>query len=218
MEKSRPKIILSAAVSIDGKIATKNGESKLSSKQDLIRLHKLRSKVDAIVIGKNTAIIDNPLLTVRFVKGKNPTRIVLDSNGKIPENSKILKTSHQVPTIIAVSKNIPRNNLAKLERFPIKIIFAGTKTVQLKNLLRQLSKQKIQSIMVEGGGTVNWQFIKEGLFDEILLTITPYLIGGNESINLIEGLGFQNISKSPKLRLKSVHRLKNDIVLNYVKM
>lgn len=218
MEKSRPKIILSAAVSIDGKIATKNGESKLSSKQDLIRLHKLRSKVDAIVIGKNTAIRDNPLLTVRFVKGKNPTRIVLDSNGMLPENSKILKTSHHVPTIIAVSKNIPRKNLAKLERFPIKIISAGTKTIRLKNLLKQLSKQKIQSILVEGGGTVNWQFIKEGLFDEILLTITPCLIGGNKSINLIEGLGFQNISKSPKLRLKSVHRLKNDIVLNYVKM
>ena len=204
MVKSRPKIILS--------------ESKLSSKQDLIRLHKLRSKVDAIIVGKNTAIRDNPLLTVRFVKGKNPTRIVLDSNGMLPENSKILKTSHQVPTIIAVSKNIPRKNLAKLEKFPIKIIFVGTKTIQLKNLLRQLSKQKIQSILVEGGGTVNWQFVKDRLFDEIFLTITPHLIGGNESINLIEGLGFQNISKSPKLRLKSVHRLKNDIVLNYVKM
>lgn len=218
MEKSRPKIILSAAVSIDGKIATRNGESKLSSKQDLIRLHKLRSKVDAIVVGKNTVIRDNPLLTVRFVKGKNPTRIVLDSNGNLPKNSKILKTSHQVPTIVAVSKNIPRKNLAKLERFPVKIISTGTKTIQLKNLLRQLSKQKIQRVLVEGGGTINWQFIKEGLFDELLLTITPHLIGGHQSINLIEGLGFQSISKSPKLRLKSVHRLKNDIVLNYVKM
>lgn len=218
MEKSRPKIILSAAVSVDGKIATKNGESKLSSKQDLVRLHKLRSKVDAIIVGKNTVIRDNPLLTVRFVKGKNPTRIILDSNGSIPENSKILKTAHQVPTIIAVSKNIPRKNLTKLEKFPIKIISTRTKTIQLKNLLRQLSQQKIRRILVEGGGTVNWQFIKEGLFDEIFLTITPHIIGSHESINLIEGLGFQRISKSPKLRLKSVRRLKNDIVLNYVKM
>lgn len=218
MEKSRPKIILSAAVSIDGKIATKNGESKLSSKQDLIRLHKLRSKVDAILVGKNTVIRDNPLLTVRLVKGKNPTRIILDSNGNIPENSKILKTAYQIPTIIAVSKNIPQKNLEKLEKFPIKIIFTGTKTIQLKNLLRQLSQQKIQRVLVEGGGTVNWQFIKEGLFDEMFLTITPHIIGGHKSINLIEGLGFQRISKSPKLQLKSVRRLKNDIVLNYVKM
>jgi len=218
MEKSRPKIILSAAVSLDGKIATKNGDSKLSSKQDLIRLHKLRSKVDAILVGKNTVIRDNPLLTVRFVKGKNPTRIILDSNGNIPENSKILKTAYQIPTIIAVSKNIPQKNLAKLEKFPIKIISTGPKTIQLKNLLRQLSQQKIQRILVEGGGTVNWQFIKEGLFDEIFLTITPHIIGGHKSINLIEGLGFQRILKSPKLQLKSVRRLKNDIVLNYVKM
>ncbi len=218
MEKSRPKIILSAAVSIDGKIATKNGESKLSSKQDLIRLHKLRSKVDAILVGKNTVIRDNPLLTVRLVKGKNPTRIILDSNGNIPENSKILKTAYQIPTIIAVSKNIPQKNLEKLEKFPIKIIFTGTKTIQLKNLLRQLSQQKIQRVLVEGGGTVNWQFIKEGLFDEMFLTITPHIIGGHKSINLIEGLGFQRISKSPKLQLKSVRRLKNDIVLNYIKM
>lgn len=218
MVKSRPKIILSAAVSIDGKIATKNGDSKLSSKQDLIRLHKLRSKVDAILVGKNTIIRDNPLLTVRFVKGKNPTRIVLDSNGCIPKNSKILKTAHQVPTIIAISKNIPKKNLSKLEKFPIKIISTGTKTIQLKNLLRQLSKQKIKSILVEGGGMVNWQFIKEQLFDEIYLTITPHIIGGHDSVNLIQGLGFQSIARSPKLRLKYVRRLKNDIVLHYIKM
>ena len=218
MVKSRPKIILSAAVSIDGKIATKNGESGLSSKQDLIRLHKVRSKVDAILVGKNTVIRDNPLLTVRYVKGKNPTRIVLDSNGCISKNSKILKTAHHIPTIIAVSKDISKKNLAKLEKFPIKIVYAGTKTIQLRNLLRQLSKQKIQSIMVEGGGTVNWQFIKERLFDEIFLTITPHVIGGHESVNLIEGLGFQTIAKSPKLQLKSVRRLKNDIVLHYIKM
>ena len=83
MEKSKPYVILSAAVSVDGKIATRTGDSKLSSKQDSMRLHKLRSNVDAILVVKNTVSQDNPLLTVRYTKGKKPIRIVLDSKGTI---------------------------------------------------------------------------------------------------------------------------------------
>lgn len=218
MEKSRPKIILSAAISIDGKIATKTGESKLSSKKDLIRLHKVRSSVDAILVGKNTVLRDNPLLTVRLVNGKNPIRIILDSTGTIPVNSKILKTANKIPTIIVISKNIPKKNLVKLKKFPVEIIFAGKKTIQLKNLLNKLSRKKIKNILVEGGGTVNWQFVKDNLFDEIILTVTPHLIGSIDAINLIEGLGFEKLSKSPKLRLKSVRRLENDLVIHYIKM
>ena len=108
MVKSRPKVILSAAVSLDGKIATRTGDSKLSSKKDKKRLHKLRSKVDAILVGRNTVQRDDPLLTVRLVKGKNPTRIILDSLGTIPSNSKIIKTCKKVPSIIAVSKKISK--------------------------------------------------------------------------------------------------------------
>ena len=111
MEKSNMHIILSAAISIDGKISTRQNDSKLSSKQDKIRLHKLRSKVDAILIGKNTLVQDDPLLTVRYTRGKNPIRIILDSTGTIPINSRIIKTSNEIPTIIAVSKKISKINL-----------------------------------------------------------------------------------------------------------
>ena len=104
MVNSKPYVIISAATSIDGKIATRTGDSKLSSKQDFIRLHKLRSKVDAILIGKNTVFQDNPMLNVRFVKGKNPVRIILDSAGTISTKSKILQTSNNISTIIVVSK------------------------------------------------------------------------------------------------------------------
>ena len=93
MEKFNMHIILSAAISIDGKISTRSNDSKFSSKEDIIRLHKLRSKVDAILIGKNTLLRDDPLLTVRHTKGKNPIRIILDSKGTISKNSKIIKTS-----------------------------------------------------------------------------------------------------------------------------
>ncbi len=218
MEKSKPFVILSAGISIDGKISTKNGHSNFSSTEDIRRLHKLRSKVDAILIGKNTALQDNPLLTVRYTKGKNPIRIIVDSNGEISTKSKILKTSNKVPTIIAVSKRISKNNLQKLNKYPVKVIVTGEKTVNMKSLLKKLSDQNIKTLLVEGGGTINWEFIKKNLFDELIVTISPHLIGGKNAISLVQGEGFDKISKSPKLRLKSIKRLKNHLVLDYLKV
>jgi 2,5-diamino-6-(ribosylamino)-4(3H)-pyrimidinone 5'-phosphate reductase len=218
MEKSKPYIILSAAISIDGKIATRTGDSKLSSNQDYIRLHKLRSKVDGILVGKNTVMHDNPLLTVRYTKGKNPVRIILDSQGNISSKSKILQTSNEVPTIIAVSKKITKSNLKKLYKFPVEVIITGENSVNIKSLLKKLSDKKITTILVEGGGTINWEFIKQNLFDELIITLSPFLIGGNNAISFIQGNGFDKISKSPNLRLKSIKRLKNHLVLNYVKV
>ena len=218
MEKSRPYVILSGAISVDGKIATKTGDSKLSSKQDSIRLHKLRSKVDAILVGKNTVLVDNPLLTVRHTIGKNPTRIILDSKGILSNKSKILQTSDKVKTIIVVSKQISKLNLEKLNKFPVEIIIAGKNSINIKLLLKKLLEKNFKTILVEGGGTINWEFVKHNIFDELIITISPFVIGGNNSVSLVEGEGFRKISKSPNLRLKSTKRLKNHFVLHYIKV
>ena len=218
MEKSNMHIILSAAISIDGKISTRSNDSKLSSQEDSTRLHKLRSKVDAILIGKNTMLQDDPLLTVRYTKGKNPTRIILDSKGTISKNSKIIKTSDKIPTIIAVSKKISKANLSKLKKLPVEIIISGENSVNLKLLMKKLSTKKIKTILVEGGGTVNWEFITNNIFDELIITLSPYLIGGNDATSLVEGKGFAKIVNSPNLKLKSVKRLKNHLVINYIKV
>ena len=218
MEKSRPYVILSGAISVDGKIATKTGDSKLSSKQDSIRLHKLRSKVDAILVGKNTVLVDNPLLTVRHTIGKNPTRIILDSKGILSNKSKILQTSDKVKTIIVVSKQISKLNLEKLNKFPVEIIIAGKNSINIKLLLKKLLEKKIKTILVEGGGTINWEFVKHNIFDELIITMSPFVIGGDDAVSLVEGEGFTKISKSPNLRLKSTKRLKNHFVLHYTKV
>ena len=218
MAKSRPHVILSAAISIDGKIATKTGDSNLSSKIDKIRVHKLRSKVDAILIGQNTLRRDDPILSVRYAKGRNPIRIILDSRGKISSKSKIIKTCNKIPTILAVSKNISNKNLQRLKKYPLEIIVTGENKVNLKQLLKQLEKRKIKKLLLEGGGTVNWEFIKQGLFDEIIVTVTPFLIGGTKSISLVQGLGFLKISKSTKLKLKKIKQQKNELVLHYTKL
>ena len=218
MVKFNPKIILSAAISLDGKIATITGDSKLSSKKDLIRLHKLRSQVDAILIGKNTVKKDNPLLTVRYVKGKNPIRIILDSGGSISKSSKILQTSDTVKTIIVVSKKITKKNLQKLKNFPVEVLIIGDNQINIKSLLKILGEKKIKTILLEGGGTTTWEFIKNNFIDEFLITLTPFILGGKKAISLVQGEGFSTISKSTKLRLNGFKKLENDLVLNYSRL
>ena len=215
MENYRPRIILSAAITLDGKLATRTGDSKLSSKKDKIRVHKLRSKVDAILIGKNTVKIDDPLLSAHNIRKKNPIRIILDSNATIRTNSKILKTCSRIPTIITVSKKAPKKNLQKLEKFPVQVIVCGNYTVNIKKLLGILKRKGIKNILVEGGGTTNWAFVKENLVDEAIITITPYLVGGVTATTLVDGDGFSTIAKSTKLKLKSTRRMNNEIILHY---
>jgi len=215
MGRFRPHVIFSAAITLDGKLATRTGDSKLSSKADKNRVHKLRSKVDAILIGKNTAKLDDPLLSVHHAKKKNPIRIILDSNATISSSSRILKTCSKIPTIIAVSKKAQKKNLQKLEKFPVQIIVSGKYRVNIKKLLTTLRKQGIKNILVEGGGTVNWAFVKENLVDEAIITITPYLVGGMTATTLVDGDGFSTIAKSIRLKLKSVSKMKNEVILHY---
>jgi 2,5-diamino-6-(ribosylamino)-4(3H)-pyrimidinone 5'-phosphate reductase len=215
MAKSRPKVILSAAMTLDGKIATKKGDSKLSSKQDKVRIHKLRSKVDAILVGSNTVKRDDPMLTVRYTKGKNPLRVILDSKAEIHPKSEIIKTCKKIPTLLAVSKKASRENISNLKKHSLEIIVTGENKVNIKNLLKALSKKKIKTLLVEGGGTVNWEFVKLGLVDEVIVTITPYLVGGQKAISLVDGDGFPKIQNSKKLKLKKICKLGNEIVLHY---
>ena len=215
MESFRPHIIFSAAITLDGKLSTRTGDSKLSSNKDKIRIYALRSKVDAILIGKNTAKIDDPVLSVHNTKKKNPIRIILDSSATISTTSRILKTCSKIPTIIVVSKKAQKKNLHKLEKFPIQIIVCGKYTVNIKKLLVILKKKGIKNILVEGGGTANWAFVKENLVDEAIITITPYLVGGMTATTLVDGDGFSTIAKSIRLKLKSVSKMKNEVVLHY---
>lgn len=213
MAKSRPYVIISAAMSIDGKLATRTGRSNLSSKKDLIRVHKLRKSSDAILVGRNTISVDDPLLTVRYVKGKNPIRIILDSKANLSTASRVIKTAKKVPTILVVSENSSR----KVDKFiakGVEVIQCGKNQIDLKKLLEILGKKGIKKIIVEGGGTTNWYFFKEKLVDEIVVTITPYVVGGKTAISLVEGDGFEEISNS--FKLQKIEKLQNELVLHYI--
>ena len=215
MEKSRPYVILSAAMTLDGKIGKNTTKIKLSSKKDKIRVHRLRAKVDGILIGKNTLDADNPTLSVRYTRGKNPVRILLDSRGTIKSSSKIIQSCNKIPTIVATTSLISKKNLLRLEKFPLEVIKCGKTSADILRLLKILHKKRIKKILLEGGGTINWSFLKRGLVDELIITIAPYILGGSDSVTLVEGSGFKSIFSMKKLKLRKIQKIGNEIVVYY---
>ena len=215
MANSKPKVTLSAAITLDGKIGQKNKQIVLSSKADTIRVHKLRSKSDAILVGKNTVQQDDPLLTVRYAKGKNPTRIILDSHGTIKNDSKIIKTCKRVPTMIVVSELVSKSNLNRLQKLPIDVIVCGKTQVNITKLLSIISKKGIKTVLLEGGGTLNRSFLKKNLIDEIVIALTPYVLGSENTVSLFEGISFPSLKMKLPLKLKNVQKSGNEIILNY---
>lgn len=213
-------------MTVDGKIATSSGDSRISSRDDLVRVHKLRASVDAIVVGISTILADNPRLTVRLVKGKNPARVIVDSRGRIPLDSQIMRTASKVRTIIAVTDKAPEEKLTNLREMgaEVLVISEGKKGrsaavphgVNLKLLFRKLEKMGLKKILVEGGGELNWSLLHLWLVDELTITIAPKIAGGRLATTLVEGDGFDEMAQSIRLQLKKIERKKGgEIVLHY---
>jgi len=210
----RPQVTLVAAMTLDGKIASKSGDSKISSADDLRELHRLRSHADAVMIGIGTQLRDNPNLTVRNVKGKSPTRIVVDSTARTPPDSRILSNGGP-PVIIATSKKASKARLQKLRQAGAEVICSGTTKVDLKTLLPKLWRRGIRKILLEGGGNLNWSMLANGLVDQVQVTVTPLIVGGREAITLVEGSGMRNIERAIKLNLTKFQGAGDEVVLNY---
>jgi len=204
---------LKAAMTLDGKIVTESGDSKISSTADLKLLHKLRAEVDAVMIGSGTQLSDNPLLTVRHVTGKNPIRIVIDSLARTSGQSKVLSTGGT--TIIAVSRRAPDRRVRKLRSAGAKVVCCGQNHVNLKALLGKLYDMGIRSLLLEGGGGLNWHMLASNLVDKLQITIAPFLVGGEKAKTLVEGKGVGRIDQAVKLSLRSTTRIGNELVLNY---
>ena len=217
MEPSRPRIILSAAATVDGKIACRTGDSEISSAQDRARLHGLRARVDAILVGRNTMLRDDPLLTVRHAQGPNPVRVVLDPAGEIRSDSRIMRTCGEARTVIAVSSKIGEQDLERLTGSPAEVIRAEGPRIQVRWLAQALADRGIRTLLVEGGGSTNWEFVREGMVDEVVLTVSPRLVGGSSGTTMVEGAGFAKIVDGLALRLESVVRQGDEVVLHYTK-
>lgn len=210
----RPYVIMNAAMTLDGKIATKSNDSKISSKLDLIRVHKLRATVDAILVGINTVLIDNPRLTARY-GGKNPVRVIVDSKSRIRLGARVMHSCKTIPTIVASSETAPKSKIARIRSLGADVVVCGKKRVNLERLLMLLKKKGISRLLVEGGGEINWSMLRNGLVDEVMVTISPRIVGGRDAVTLVEGDGFAKIDNGIKLKLVKVRKLGNELILFY---
>jgi 2,5-diamino-6-(ribosylamino)-4(3H)-pyrimidinone 5'-phosphate reductase len=206
----RPHVIINAAMSVDGKIALSDGEAvRLSNEEDLGRVHRLRAAVDAILVGVGTVLKDDPKLTVKpeYAKGRNPLRVVLDSGGKVPESARVLDGS--APTLIVTSEECDRS-------FPhAEVLRLGKDEVDLPALLDRLAARDVKTILVEGGSTVIWSFLREGLADELKVFVSSRVLGGHAAPTLAGGQGITSLDEAPRLRLERVERLGDGALLEY---
>ncbi len=171
-------VALKAAISLDGKIANERGKSKwISSAESRNLVQKMRNRFDAVMIGINTVVRDDPKITCRIKGGRNPVRVVLDTNGRIPLKSKILKQKGL--TVVATTKRAPKARMQKLMEMgalPV-IVKEREGVVDFNGLMKELVKMGIQSVLIEGGAALNASAIKAGVVDEFYFFISPKIIG-----------------------------------------
>lgn len=214
---NRPYVILSAAMTLGGKIAATSGDSKISDKADLIAVHELRNRVDAIMIGIQTVLIDDPLLNVRYVeKKKDPIRVIVDSKARLPLGSRIVESSDEIKTYVAASVRASQKNVQALENKGLEVIICGNDEVDLACLLNELGSRGIKTLMLEGGSTLNWGMAEFHLIDEVHITIAPIIVGGNTAKSLVGGEGFSVIQEGLKLKLGDITRHGDYLSLRYL--
>jgi diaminohydroxyphosphoribosylaminopyrimidine deaminase/5-amino-6-(5-phosphoribosylamino)uracil reductase len=216
VEKKRPFFVLKAAASLDGKIATRIGESKwISNEESRQYANQLRSVMDAIVVGINTVILDNPLLLPRVARPKRyPLRIVLDSKLRIPLSCELVKTASNYRTLIFTLPDSRQDKESRLKSMGIEVVRVApgeNGRVALSGVSDELWKREIVSVLVEGGGELNSSFINEGLLDKVIIFYAPKMIGGKNASNLIGGKGIDFLKDACRIDITSVRRFKEDI-------
>ncbi len=203
---NRPYVIIVSEVSVDGKLTLYRGASSkelmtLMDQEAYRYLHEIRAKVDGIMVGCETVRTDNPSLTVRYVQGKNPVRIIPCSTANVPLDANIF--SKDAPTLIVTTKRAPEEKLEKIREIGAEVWVVGEDLVDFDALMPMLVERGINSLMVEGGASINWEFIKRGFVDEIRLIHLPVIVGGENVPTLVGGEGFKKLRNLMHLRLRA---------------
>ncbi len=207
-----PFVALKAALSLDGKIATSAGESKwITGKKAREDGHYLRQKYDAILVGINTVIADDPFLTCRIPGGRNPYRIVLDTFLRIPEEANILSLEDSPEkTIIFCGGQATEEKAEKIKR-KARVIKLPGERFTLSNVLTILAETEIASILIEGGAQIHGSFIRERLVDKYYLYLAPTMIGGQKAPGFFGGEGFSYLSEAPRLMFHETKKIGEDL-------
>lgn len=216
IEHKKPFIVLKAAMTLDGKIATATGQSKwITNETSRAYGYKLRDIYDGIMVGINTVIEDNPMLTARVDGGKNPIRIVVDSSLKIDINANVVQDK-SAKTIIATTDKADKDKILKLQAQDIDVIVVDkdeNDKVDIEKLLDILGQQNICSILVEGGATLSGSFVAKKLVDKVYFFIAPKIIGGKEAKTPVAGTGILNLQEALTLKDIKIEKLEEDILI-----
>lgn len=215
--KRRPYVVMKYAMTADGKIATKTGASKWitgETSRSLVQI--MRHKYMGIMVGIGTVLADDPMLNVRVPGLKSPTRIICDSNLRIPLDSNIVKTAKDIRTIV-VCANISEKKFA-LEEAGITVVQCSDENdrIDLKNLMILLGTMGIDSILLEGGGTLNYSALRAGIVNEVQMFIAPKIFGGTDAKSPVEGLGVELPAEGTMMKYKSMSNIGDDVLIRYI--
>jgi len=227
--KQEPFFIAKWAMTLDGKIATRQGDSRwISSPQAREYVHKLRGQVDAIMVGIGTVLADDPELTARLpapLDAKRLTgpaarhrplrRIVVDSRARLPLGSRLVKTARETPVILATSENAPREALNKLSRKGVEILQVKSRRrrVDLKALARKLGEEEVTNVLIEGGGELLASAFSAGLVDRVIVFVAPKIFGGRGAKTAVEGKGIEKVLEALPIEYTQFLRIGEDIVI-----
>jgi 2,5-diamino-6-(ribosylamino)-4(3H)-pyrimidinone 5'-phosphate reductase len=216
----RPYFVLNAAMTLDGKIATRGGDTELSDDADWQYVHSIRANVDGIMVGVNTVLKDNPSLQVKFHSVcRYPRRVIVDSRGRTPLDANVIcKDAAHYQTILCCTALLDPARKRSYETAGVKVLPINN-GVQVDPLAmaKALFSEGIRTILCEGGGSINWSLIFEDLIDEIRLFVAPVISGGTEATSLVGGRGFETLAQSPAFHLHSAEKRGNFVTLRYAR-
>jgi riboflavin-specific deaminase-like protein len=216
----RPEVIINVACSLDGVIASNKGALILSTTEDWLRVHKLRNSVDAILVGVNTVIKDDSLLTVRYVKPKDtpPLRVVLDSKCRTPLSAQIIDKQETIPTLIFTSEKCSEEKKKKLTNLKVNVLQihtqAETKFLDLNEILKILKNDfNVKKLLVEGGSSIITQFVKLGLFDAMYIFYAPVFAGTRKAKTLYDEFVIEDIDNTKAFNVSKIEKLDEGFLL-----
>lgn len=215
--KNLPFCALKTAMTLDGKIATYNGDSRwISNEQSREFVHDLRHRYAAIMVGINTVITDNPELRDRSAHSekKNPLRIIVDSTGRTPADSKIMDTRF-APTLFAVTERTPNDFVNRVRQKGCDVIVCPEKgkQVNLEVLMKKIAERGIDSVLIEGGGTLNFSAIQAGIVDKVYSFISPRFLGGSGAPTPLGGSGIGAVDQAVNLEIDNIRRFGGDLLI-----
>lgn len=228
IENKTPFVAAKYAMTIDGKIAAYTGDSKwVTGEESRMYVQNLRKRYSGIMVGINTILEDDPMLNCRIEEGVNPVRIILDSDLRIPMESKIVQTAGEIKTIVACCENKVKDEADKadkaekaeaLEKMGVEVLkikgnSQDNSRVNLKELMKLLGERKIDSILLEGGGTVNASAFEAGIVSKVYAFIAPKIIMGKESMSPVSGKGIKFMQDAIELENIEIVRIQDDILI-----